>query len=128
MKNVRIWSRHFLVHIPCIHTGYGSLLCKSLNLVKKRRYGLEKSPCLEHFYAVNKRHLHCSFTVATFWQCSKILCYTTEIPLYKKWSFPLSFLFCKCDQIRSFLRIWSVHYFRITIFCAVHYFRIINAW
>ena len=36
-----------------------------------------------------------------------MLTYGTWISLYKKWSFPLMDFLSKCDQIRSFLWIWS---------------------
>ena len=44
-------------------------------------------------------------------------------PLYKKMRFPIKDFFSKCDQIRSFLRIWS-HLLKKSlmenfIFCAV---------
>ena len=49
----------------CIQTEYEYLLCKSPYLVHITRIRTKKTPCLETFHAVNKRHLHCSVTVAT---------------------------------------------------------------
>ena len=115
----------------CIQTEYEYLLCKSPYLVHITRIRTKKTPCLETFHAVNKRHLHCSVTVATLWQCS-------EIPYYiiywhcRKRKFSIMDFFSKCDQIRSLLRIWSYllkkslmeNFFFV---CAVHYFRTMDA-
>ena len=47
-----------------------------------------------------------------------------KVSLHKKWSFPLKDFFSKCDQIRSFLGIWS-HLLKKSlmenfIFCGVY--------